>query len=71
MKLLDWTLENNPKWLTLDWKYLRDELNVKLLKKYHGNILWVLSSEGNSNVFEIDTEQMKIVLTRRAKNIDF
>ena len=40
-----------------------------------GNIVRVIKTIGivtkNPSIFEIDTKQMKIELTKRAKNIDF
>jgi len=66
MKLLDWIPEDK-----LNWIWLSSNSNaIQLLEKYPDKIIWVILSK-NPSIFEIDTEQMKIKLTKKAKNIDY
>jgi hypothetical protein len=55
----------------INWEILSKNSNaMHLLKKNPDKIRWYYLSE-NPSIFEIDMNQMKIELTKRAKNIDF
>jgi hypothetical protein len=76
---IDWTyLSKNPNAIHLLEKYpekinwgalSRNSNAIHLLEKYPDKINWYKFS-GNPSIFEIDTIQMKIELTKKAKSID-
>jgi hypothetical protein len=82
-KLDWWYLSRNPNAITMietallqdpykiNWYYLsKNPQAIQMLAANPDKIDWGFLSQ-NSSIFEIDTKQMKIELTKRAKNIDF
>ena len=62
-------LEKNLK--KIDWDWLSQNPNaIQMLTANPDKIDWYFISE-NPSIFEIDTKQMKLELTKRAKNIDY
>jgi hypothetical protein len=55
----------------IHWVYLSGNPQaLHILEKNIDKINWIMLSE-NPSIFEIDMNQMKIELTKRAKNIDY
>ena len=55
----------------IDWSYLSGNINaIHILKTEPKKICWYRLSE-NPSIFEIDIDQTKIYIMKKAKSIDF